>query len=319
MLFLLRKSRQITLFIAIVLPILLILKYNYTHSTNGGAILLDDIYKPSNSVFLNAIVFLFPYYILLFLLNRLNNAYGFISNRIYFSILFFGLIFWGIIQTPSISPALLSSIFFMLILSKLIQSFQSNTLAYQFFDAGLLLAASALLYFHSLYYLVVVYIAFTLFRPFNWRELLFPIAGIIVIYLGVISVGYLINSDDIFLAVKATSSYSNNFAILELSRFSIFFLSILFINIVISSVYISRVLMGKKILPRRIFILFLWIFVITLFSYFALNIDRNHLIFAAIPAAYLLSNYFSNCKKSVFNEALFDILFISAIIQYVVL
>jgi hypothetical protein len=92
--------------------------------------------------------------------------------------------------TASIFPGFLTlnactlSIFFLLwIFIRLFRLYKSNNALYICFDSGMIIALASLFYFPSVLWLLIVFFALLLFRPFIWREWLAAICGFMVPYI----------------------------------------------------------------------------------------------------------------------------------------
>lgn len=314
MLYILRNHRQVALFISILLPLSLLFK-TYPNNLTDSSLTLGFLYTTFQSNFVNSLVFLSAYYVMLVIVQYTLNSYNLTTSYNYFALLFTGILYVVLIKSPYITPSLLSAILWVYIIRKLIKSFHDSTLSYEYYDMGLICAVSILVNFNSIYLIPLIYIGHVLFRTYNWREWTFPLVGILTVYLIIISIRYLFDSQDVFLIQKTASAIQLKPDYLTFTPRLVFFLIAVIINITAASLFTIKELLGKKILQRRFYIFLLWFFLIALITYITVKSPVQHLIFVIIPTAYLLTHFYSTCRKTILNEVILDILVLAFIIN----
>ncbi|MCK4920519.1 MAG: hypothetical protein KAS71_05700, partial [Bacteroidales bacterium] len=86
---------------------------------------------------------------------------------------------------------------------------------------------------------------------------------------------------------------------------------ILFLIIMISSIYMLNIFQFRKIFIRNYYLVFFWIFVISLIVFvFFSSLDMGIAYIIGIPVAFILSNYFYNARKTIGNRILFGMILI---------
>lgn len=247
------------------------------------------------------------------LMVRLNVVYNFIRKRTYLPAFFYVLLVLPIMKDMSLEPALYGMLGFLAILFTLFRSFKQKGIAYNYFYAGLLLGIISLLYAPALFYIVFIYIALSLLRTPNWREMVYPVIGVLTIYYLVWGIFY-VSGISFSHATVYFSGLFGGLARFNWSVTEMVFLSVSGFLIVISSIHIASVIMGKKIYSRRIFLIFWWMFAIGLVLFILLpGVGKEIVFIAALPCSFLFSHYFSNVRPSLINEFLFLLFTVSSL------
>jgi len=246
-----------------------------------------------------------------FLMVRLSNEYNFIRERTYMPALFYALFVFPVLRYAHIEPSLFVAIIMVIILSLVIESYRTKGISYHYFYTGLLLGLGALLYFPMVLYVVLVYIAYVLLRQMNIREILFPIIGIAVVYYLVWGIFYVFGWSlhpmyGYISTIFQPDDYKPTWNLVE----KIYLINVGII-VLISSLYMGGRFFGKKVYSRRIYIIFWWLFIISLALFFLIPTVRYELVYIlAIPVSFLVSHYFINVRPTVINEIIL-LIFIS--------
>jgi hypothetical protein len=95
-----------------------------------------------------------------------------------------------IIQYSHILVALL---FLLFTIRRLMFIYRQTTVYRELFDAGILLAFATMFYIPFIAFFVAMWITVLVLRPFNWREILMPLAGFSTIAFIFVSLNYLFN------------------------------------------------------------------------------------------------------------------------------
>ncbi len=244
-----------------------------------------------------------------FLLSRLNTIHIFIPCRTSMPALLFVLLYALYPHFYLLTPALVATILFILLLHRLLSSYHSDGLSYNFLDIGLVLSVASMFYMPVLLFYPVLTAGMIRIRPPRWREYVFTVIGMLLPYLFLFSIVYLIGKNPsvlirqipvILLTTKET----------ELTRAGVLSMSVIISLVVLSIVYVFRTLRRMKTQARNFLLVFLWLLAFAiLIIMFIPQAGGEMICFGAIPAAYLLSLYFSLCKKTWVNEVLFGLLF----------
>jgi hypothetical protein len=114
-------------------------------------------------------------------LNALANNTDQVDRRNHLTALLFVLLLAAFDRTAVLDPALLGMPLVLWALhSAWSVSNRSNALA-ELFDAGVLIGLAGLFYLPYLFLVVVLWASVSVMRPFNWREYVLPVLGLVVV------------------------------------------------------------------------------------------------------------------------------------------
>src|SRR3954470_8328591 len=99
-------------------------------------------------------------------------------------------------------PLVFGNFFLMVAIHRLLNSYRKEKAFSHFFDAGFLISIASLFYFPYIVFFPILAAALVVLRPFNWREWIISLAGIIVPYILVATIYYLRNTLDYLLYDK---------------------------------------------------------------------------------------------------------------------
>lgn len=263
----------------------------------------------ANNLFLSkvlAIIFLlFQSYLLILI----SEKYILLQHRNFFPALFFLLIASFYPGLQHFSAALIGSLFLIICINFFFETYDKDSLSYRFFDSGLILGLGSLFYAKLVLFLPVIWIAAIILRKMDWRELVMPVLGVALPLFVVVGIDFLRDEYpwQIFLLLK------ENIVVAQIplvTNFGFWFINgILLLTIMISSIYMQKIFQFRKIFIRNYYLVFFWIFVISLavFVIFS-SFDMGIAYIISIPVAFILSNYFYNARKTLGNRLLFGMI-----------
>ncbi len=240
-----------------------------------------------------------------FLLSYLNTRYILVPERTFLPAYFYlviGAFFPGLYQ---LNPFLPSSFFILLILFWFFKSYKADDNSRLFFETGLLLGTAGLFYAPSLYFILFVWISLSVLRPFFWREWVYPVLGVLTIFLltwGYYFVVYGKPTEFFYLL-----SLNINPALMEvkLPLAEMIAVSYLIIMTILSSIYMVKVYQYRKIYARKYYIIFFWLFVLCLIIFLFLSGDNYSMFYVTgFSLSYILTNYFVYSKKILLRKYL---------------
>jgi hypothetical protein len=267
---------------------------------------------------LSDIVSFFMILISAFLINRLNLKFILIPERSYLPSIFYVLLVSSFYKTQTLNPALFSSFFLLLAVERLLDSYKLEHLAYNIFDAALLIGLGSLFHFTVIFFVAYIWAALLILRPFYWREWLYSVLGIIVPYIFLFGIYFVIRIpfEKIWEPILYNFKESNHLKLHYgyLIQFGYFTLVM-----IIASIHMMQVLSSIKILARRAFNMFLFFFLLSVAIPLIIPAASFEWIYVtAIPISFLLSHYFSSVRSNRVNELLFDlIIFIMIAVQII--
>jgi hypothetical protein len=253
--------------------------------------------------------------VMIFLMVNLNTTLFFINERTFLPALFYVLLSGLFPQYQLLNPAIISAVFLMMAIKRIMESYRVQGTAYSFFDAGLLIAIGSLFYINLIWFGLITFIGILLLRPFNLREILLSILGLLTPFILTVAIYYVLGRDPLdFLDLIIYNMFEKEgeFAFNPFSIAGIIFTGLLMF---VAIAQLFMVIGTKKIQSRKIFSVLLWVFIISVVVYFLVPAVSIEMIWiAAIPVSYYLSHYMIFVRRKVLTEVLFDILILFVIV-----
>jgi hypothetical protein len=244
-----------------------------------------------------------------FYLLSLSSRYAFLSERTLLPSFFFILIVSSIPSLHRLHPVLIASLFFLPAIDKLLSSYKTDRLSYNYFEASFLISAGSLFYFNLIYFIIVVWIALLILRPVIWREWALSIIGFLTPWAFYMLSDYILNdsvSQSIGLIVSNLTT-TDTFRFVMLREKIIF--SVLLVLIILASRRILISMGIMRVLTRKIFVLFFWIFLLVMAIFiFIETANIEIIVLSTIPVSFLLSHYLLSLKSIWSNTILWAFL-----------
>jgi len=240
-----------------------------------------------------------------FYLIRFNNKYLFIRDRTLLPAFFFILISSSLLSLHRLHPALIAAAFFIAALEKLLDSYRSERLSYNYFEASFLIATGSLFYFNIIYFVVLIWIALLILRPVIWREWVFSVSGLAGPWMFFAASDYFMNDS----LERTVSLVSQNFTIVDSGNFmglpeQILF-SIMLLLIILASRKFAATMPKMKVLPRKVFILFFWVYILSVVIFLLVETANVEIaIIATIPVSYLMSQFVLSLRPGFWSNAI---------------
>lgn len=249
--------------------------------------------------------------LMLFLIVNFNTTVFFINERTFLPALLFILVVGIFPEYQNLNPALPASLLFVLALKRLMASYHKQGIAYNFFDAGILISTGSLFYANLIWFGVVIIIGIVLLRTVNVFELAVTLLGLVTPYLVTFGLYYVLGYDPETLTSLIYNNLFSNTESYSFPRLTIITLVFAAIIVLISAGFIIILQNTKKIKSRKTFSLLIWVFVISLILYLSLpSVSAEMIWLTAIPVSYFLSHYFIFSRKKLVSEIFLIILLI---------
>lgn len=267
---------------------------------------------PSLSVILSFILM----FVLIIIMARFNTAIFFISRRTYFPALFYILLFSIFPGQMVLNPAMPAAILIMLALWRMMVSYRRNGVVYNFFDAAMIISFAGLIYAGAIWFLALVLIGTILLRTPDIREISAAFFGALLPWALFYAIWYLAGKNlhelsDIIqgnLFSEAPSVYWSRTLVILVAVTGIIFLPALY--------KMAAEIQTQKIKSRKSFSMFTWMLVISLAIFlFVPSITTELNAIAAIPASYILANYFTFTRRVTLAEIFLQGLVIALIVS----
>ena len=256
---------------------------------------------------------------LAFLITSLNTTHLFIEERTFVPALIFILFTALLPQYQALNPALPASLFLIFSIKRMLESYRKQGVAYNFFDAGILIGTGSLFYANLIWFGALIFIGIAIFRSINVKEIAVSILGLIIPYTIMFGLYYLLDYglNELFLLI-----YDNLFS--EVASFSFSKLTIvalIFISAIsfTSFVHILMLQKAKKIKSRKTLWFLTWMFFITIGVYFFSPSASCEIFWIlGISLSYFIANYLIFSKKKILSEVFFSLFFLIILLIQVI-
>lgn len=305
--------------------VLLILRIGiYTQlpiDTNTGFIeifsrlLIPFSYKSVISPSLNVSIAAILVFLQAILFNRMLNNFNIFGKTTFLPALMYVVCASVFMPFLVLSQPLICNFLLLFVLYKILSAYKNPEEVATMFDLGLVIAIGTLLYFPFVLFMLLIWIALILFRPFNWREWLSPLLGYftIVFMLGVF---YYWNGrlSDFYEIWKPLSNAIPFYLKIKISDYVV--LLPLFLVVILGVFHISQNFFRSAVLVRKSLQFQFFFFLVASLSFYLKSDFRiNHFLLSIIPISICLTYYFISAKKRWVAESLF-FLIISFIIYF---
>lgn len=265
---------------------------------------LIDIFPDAN----NYLAFLFLL-LLSFLILKLNIQYSFIRIRSFLPPFIFVVITSGIPDLHSMHPVYPSALFLILVIDRIFDSFDKETIHANAFDTGILLAIGSLFYLNLIFFFPFIWIGFIVVKQkVNWRDFVLSTIGFLIPWVAGLVYYQATSSIDEFINILESNFMSHEIFLRENLSIQIYLAYLLFLTI-LGSIFIMGQYDVKKISSRKYFLSFFWVFLISsALIVFSPAVSQEIIIILSIPLTFLISNYLVFLKKPFWGEVLLYIL-----------
>jgi hypothetical protein len=250
-----------------------------------------------------------------FLVLKLNVQYAFIRMRTFLPSILFILISSGIPELHSMHPVYPATLFLILTIDRIFNSYDKEKIHSNAFESGIFLAIGSLFYFNLAFFFPVIWFGFIILRlRVNWREYVLSTLGFVLPWL-VAMFFYTItgNEQDLIKLVETNFTFHQNFILKNLSIQ--IYLEFLIIMTLSGSFFLLLQYDEKKVSSRKYFKVFFWIFLIAMILTIVVPAASQEMILIlSLPLTYLISNYFIYMKRTIWGEIFFFLLFIGVVI-----
>jgi len=256
---------------------------------------------------LSGVIFTFLILVfMLFLLINFNTIVFFINERTLLPAVFYLLFIAVFPGMQVLNPVLPAALFLLLALIRIMNAYQKPGIAFNFFDAALLISTGSLFYANLIWFGLLVIIGIVLLRTGSMQETAVGLLGLTVPYILTIGLYYVLGKDIGAFLTDIRDNLFTGSAGYTFQRLTFIVLIYLGFIIIISIGYLIMRMNSKKIKSRKTFYLLIWSFLISLILFMVLSSVSVELIWiAGIPASYFLAHYFVFVRKKLFPEIIF--------------
>jgi hypothetical protein len=249
------------------------------------------------------------------LLIRFNISEFFINRRTFLPGLLYIMIFSVFQRYMVFNPALPAALLITVALWRMMGSYRQNGVAYSFFDAALVISTAGLFYADAVWFLALVFIGTFLLRSPDLREIFIALTGAILPFGFMYAIWFLTGKNLSDLNTLIVNNLFEEAAPVMWSRTLIILLGVLGLNLIIALYVVFADMTTKKVKSRKTFAMLLWMFAISAAVFFFVPSASAEIVaIAAVPAAFVISDYYVFARKLLLPEILFALMIIMIVV-----
>jgi hypothetical protein len=243
--------------------------------------------------------------LLIIMMVRFNTSVFFINRRTYLPAFIYILLYSVFPGQMVLNPALPAAILILAGLWRMVESYRHDGIAYNFFDAAMLISAGGLFYAGAVWFILLALIGTLVLRSADIREITLAVAGALFPWILFYAIWFLAGKDPGELTALIYSNLFSEAPAVTWSRTLIILVAVVFLNFLPGIVTLIPEMSSKKIKSRKTFSMLVWMLVISVAVYFVLpSVSVEMIAIGAIPTAYITANYFSFTKRTRIAEIL---------------
>ncbi len=243
-----------------------------------------------------------------------NTRLFFINERTFLPASIYVLLSGFIVNNQVLNPVLPAALLLLMSIDRLIVSYRKPGIAYNLFDASMLIGIAALIHTNIIWYYALIIIGIGLFRSFSFREFLISFSGLLTPFIIMYSYWYLAGRDINGLNNMLTDSLFTEIPEYSWSLEVIIVSAVNLLISVIALLHLWSIFNTKKVRSRKIFSLLSWMALITLLIYFLVPSSSVGLLFVLlIPLAFILTHYLVMMRNKKIANFVFAIIFLSVL------
>jgi hypothetical protein len=246
-----------------------------------------------------------------FLLVNFNTTAVFISERTFLPASIYILSCGLFPQYQLLNPVLPASLFLMLAIIRIIDSYHKQGIAYNYFDAGILISTGSLFYANLIWFGLLLIIGIALLRTGDLMEIAISVIGLLTPFLIALGLYYVTGKEMESLLTTVVNNLFSKSSGYHLPVLTVVSFIIECIILLVCIAYLVKLMSTKKIKSRKTFSLLLWVFLISAGIYIVLpSVSIEIIWLISIPGSYFMTHYFVFKKKKLIPEIFFSVLLV---------
>jgi len=242
---------------------------------------------------------------LVIMMVRFNTSVFFINRRTYLPAFIYILIFSVFPGQMVLNPALPAAILIVAGLWRMVEAYRHDGIAYNFFDAAMLISAGGLFYAGAVWFILLALIGTLLLRSADIREITLAVAGALLPWILFYAVWFLAGKDPGELTEVIFGNLFGKAPSAVWSRTVIILLAVVILNFLPGIITLIPEMSSKKVKSRKTFSMLVWMLAISITVYLVLpSVSVEMIAIGAVPAAYITANWFSFTKRTKSAEIL---------------
>ena len=233
-------------------------------------------------------------------LNFLTIGQEITSKTNYLPSFFYILFAFSSSSGDSIEPILVANLFVLPSLYFLMNSYREEQALSEFFNAGLLMGLSSFFYIHYLYVFPICLVALIILRPFNWREWVVLVIGLLIPLYLYLSICYLTNVD-IAAQAELMKNALRYFQRPLISEYYMGFLLVLVLLFLFALLHYLSKGFGGKVKTKKTKYVLLWMLGFCLLIVFFEETTEIMLLPCIVPLSIILGDYMAEIRLKIAN------------------
>lgn len=251
-------------------------------------------------------------------MQSLNNQYIFIPKRSVLPQILFVVVGFSFLSVQNLTPALVALPIIGLAFSSIFASYRKDYAQGDTFLAAFFMSLAAVIYLPAITFVLTLFFALIIMRPFSWREWIAMLAGFIVplAFLG----AYILFFDSELLNELSSFDSAKFIPAIPTSITSFFGYSFIAINLLAfasSALFLIGWTATQKVRTNKIYLIFFFLIANTFLSYLVIPVvSKDIIVIAALPASYIISVYLLFVRRTFIADAIVTlILMLSILLQ----
>lgn len=247
--------------------------------------------------------------------NRIVNKHSLLRQSTWFPFFFMVILLSCRASLVGFYPALVSSLFLVLAINKLISSYMKERALSEVFDSGLYVGVATLFYIPSMAFLILLWIGLLILRTINWREWACTIIGFLLPFVFTYTYNLVFHPNYPWYN-KIASEFFYHSVHLSFSWEQITIIVIILLTAAGSVWFFVNHIKDNVVKAQKFWTVMLWFILVAALAVLICPVkDSRAFSILAIPGSFILSAYFLKTRAKLLPELLFISLLAGVIIS----
>ena len=224
-----------------------------------------------------------------------------------YEILLFSLFLLALVQTTSHTNILLSNLFVLLGLRRIISLRSQKSIKSKLFDAALWVAVASLFYFWAILFVIVIILSLIFYSDNNIRHWIIPFIGVATVFSIMVGVSVVVYYD-FFEIFKSSRSVSYDFSPYNSTKYLMAITMLFSFGIWSSIFYLQSIKRKKKELRASFKIVIIAAIMAFVLILLAPQKNGSEFLFLFAPLAIIITNYIEIIEDKWFKEVFLAVL-----------
>lgn len=205
----------------------------------------------------------------------------------------------------SLKPYMIANILLLFLLRKVQVFYRQENILRPAFDSGLVVGVMSLFYLPAAVFFLLIWIALIVFRPFNWREWLVPVFGLVFPWIIILTLYFVFDSLGILFIDEIPMSFERGN--MDIAGYKLYPLALGITLLPALWVFMGRMNSGSVRMNKMLTLIF-WMSVLVVGAWLISGRQHGAAYFLCFPLAIVISNYYLALRRKWIAEVLFLLL-----------